>query len=138
MTPTNNETLEKNIILFDGVCHLCNHFVDSLVRMDRQRALYYAPIQGKTAQQILSAEQRQNLRSVIYYRRGKILTESDAVLQALADLGGAYKLFVILKLIPRFIRDLFYRWIAKHRYAWFGQRDFCRIATATERKYLLP
>ena len=138
MEATKNEMQTKKIIFFDGVCHLCNAFVDHLIQRDQQHKLFFAPLQGVTASQLLPAEQTKQLNSVIYSREGLILQESQAVIQVLQDLGGLYKFFVIFRIIPSGLRDGIYRWVAKNRYAWFGERDFCRIATAEERSFLLP
>ncbi len=138
MEASKNEMQAKKIVFFDGVCHLCNTFVDHLIQGDQQHKLYFAPLQGVTASQLLPAEQTKQLNSVIYFREGSSLQESQAVLQVLQDLGGLYKIFVIFKIIPSKLSNIIYRWVAKNRYAWFGERDFCRIATAEERSFLLP
>jgi predicted DCC family thiol-disulfide oxidoreductase YuxK len=138
MDASKNEMLSKNIIFFDGVCHLCNSFIDHLITADKKRTLYYAPLQGTSAAQILSAQQTQQLSSIVYSRHGQILQESQAVLQILWDLGGVYRIFFVFNIVPRGIRDLVYRWVAKNRHTWFGQREVCRIPTPEQRSFLLP
>jgi predicted DCC family thiol-disulfide oxidoreductase YuxK len=133
-----NEMTDKKIIFFDGVCHLCNGFVDFLIRADKKRKFFFAPLQGETSSNLLSAEKRQKLETVIYYDRGVLHEESDAILKIFSDLGGAYRILSLGRLLPRFLRNGVYRWVARHRYGWFGEREFCRLPQPEEKTYLLP
>lgn len=136
--PLKNEIAEANIIFFDGICHLCNGFVDEIISRDHKHVLKFAPLQGETASRILPKNETENLDSVVYFKDGKILKQSSAIIEIFYDLGGVYKTLVILKIIPAFIRNFVYSIIAKNRYSWFGQRDFCRLPKPDERQYLLP
>lgn len=129
---------QRRIIFFDGECHLCNGFVDALISRDLHHKLSFAPLQGETAKDLLSLQDRQDLNTIIYFESGKAYYRSDAVLRALCQLGRGYKLFRIFTLLPRFIRDSVYKWVAKNRYSWFGKEDVCRIPLPEERQYLLP
>lgn len=125
------------ILYFDGVCGLCNGFVDFLIARDRNRVLRFATLQGPTAQKNLPKNLTQDLTTfVLHDSRGTFLY-STAVLQAVAKLGGLWKLVSILLVFPRGLRDWVYRWIAKNRYAWFGKRQACRIPTEEERARFL-
>ncbi|WP_413294192.1 thiol-disulfide oxidoreductase DCC family protein [Bdellovibrio sp. HCB185ZH] len=128
----------RNVVFFDGVCHLCNGFVDAVITRDPQHRFLFAPLQGSTAEALLPAQDRVNLDTVIYYESGRIYHRSAAVLKILSGLGGVYGLSRLGWIIPGFIRDSLYKLIAKNRYSWFGQRDFCRLPTPSERSYLLP
>lgn len=128
----------RDIVFFDGDCHLCNGFVDALITRDKHRRLLFAPLQGETAKQTLSIPDRDNLDTVVYFESGRLFRRSTAALKILFRLGGFYRLCVLGLFVPLFLRDGVYNWIAKNRYSWFGKRDFCRIATAEERAYLLP
>ncbi|WII71584.1 DCC1-like thiol-disulfide oxidoreductase family protein [Bdellovibrio sp. 22V] len=128
----------RNVVFFDGVCHLCNGFVDAVISRDKAHLLLFAPLQGTTAEDVLPQEDRVKLDTVIYFEAGKIYYRSAAILKILTSLGGVYKLFSIAWIIPAPLRDFLYRIIAKNRYAWFGQREFCRLPTPEERSYLLP
>ncbi len=129
----------QKIVFFDGVCHLCNGFVDQVISSDaKHRQFLFAPLQGTTAEQLLKPEDRANLDSVIYFEAGRVYTKSTAVLKILSQLSGFYKLFALLRITPPFLRDFIYNIIAKNRYAWFGERDFCRLPQPEERAYLLP
>src|SRR3954467_7148331 len=114
----------QTIIFFDGVCHLCNGFVDFLIRVDRKRVLKFAPLQGTTATQYLSAQDRASLESVIVLADGKTYYRSRAILRAFAKLGGIYSLVSVFRVIPVSWADMVYQKVAVNRYRWFGQRDF--------------
>ncbi|UXR63352.1 thiol-disulfide oxidoreductase DCC family protein [Bdellovibrio bacteriovorus] len=132
------ELTTRNVVFFDGVCHLCNGFVDAVISRDQKHAFLFAPLQGTTAADLLPPEDRSKLDTVIYFEAGKLHYRSAAILKILTQLGGAYKLFALAWVIPGPLRDFFYKIIAKNRYAWFGEREFCRLPTPSERSYLLP
>jgi predicted DCC family thiol-disulfide oxidoreductase YuxK len=69
--------------------------------------------------------------------KGTVVTESSAAIRAIAALGGAWSLMSAFLVVPRFLRDFVYRWVAAHRYLWFGRRDNCRIPSAEERAQFL-
>jgi predicted DCC family thiol-disulfide oxidoreductase YuxK len=128
----------KPIIFFDGICHLCNGFVDAVLRKDVQGHFQFAPLQGETAAKVLTPEERSELASVILLQNGQKFTRSEAVLRILVSLGGVYRLFAVGYFIPPFVRNAIYTWVAKNRYAWFGQREVCRLPNAEEKDRLLP
>lgn len=128
----------QNVVFFDGICHLCNGFVDAVITRDVRHRFLFAPLQGSTAENMLEQDDRLNLDTVIYYENGRIYRRSAAILKILTGLGGVFKLFGAAWIIPGPLRDWLYKIIAKNRYAWFGQREFCRLPTANERSYLLP
>lgn len=129
---------QKPIVFFDGVCHLCNGFVDSVVLRDPKHRFCFAPLQGTTAQAHLSANDINDLDSVILMQNGKIYKKSTAVLKILSGLGGFHSLWGLFLVLPSFIRNWIYDLIAKRRYIWFGEREFCRLPTPEEREFLLP
>ena len=126
-----------NILFFDGVCHLCNGYINFLIRMDTQRVMYYSPLQGKKAIEVLSPNQRTDLKSILYYKNEKILEKSTAVIESLADASSWFFWTKIFYVIPSFIRNFIYDLVAQNRYDLFGKSDLCRIPTPEERKYLL-
>ena len=129
---------QKPTIFFDGVCHLCNGFVDAIIVRDKAAKFQFAPLQGDTAAGVLTTEERALLESVILLDMGQKYHRSEAILRILISLGGIYKVFFLGFLIPEFLRDKIYAWVAKNRYAWFGERDFCRLPLPHERDRLLP
>ena len=129
---------KRTIIFFDGVCHLCNSFVDFVVRRDPQHRLFFAPLQGETAAKILPPDQRIQISTVLLFSDKKIWTQSTAILKVFGLLGGWTKVFVVFYLVPTPIRDFLYVQIAKHRYQLFGKRTLCRLPEESEKAYLLP
>lgn len=138
-----------NLVLFDGVCNLCNGFVQFLLRHDRFQRLTFGSLQSEEAQRLLyrastaagnpTTDARTAftnggspaLNSIIYLRHGQIYTRSTAVLWILRDLGGWWRLCGILAVVPRFIQDSFYDWVARNRYRWTGKRAQCMIPDPT-------
>lgn len=128
----------QTIVFFDGICHLCNAFVDFLVRHDHHHRLHFAPLQGQTAALRLPFPHREELGSVVIWHQGEILTKSQAVLMIFRILGGRWRLFAqIAAICPRWLRDLIYDWIAKNRYRWFGMRETCRLPSPMEKSRIL-
>jgi len=132
-----NSEEQKPIIFFDGVCGLCNGFVDIVMKLDRSKQFMFSPLQGETAKKLLSKEHVEDLESVVLYDNGKVHTKSDAVLEIFNRLGGFLQLWVFTKIIPKNLRDHFYDLAAEQRYKIFGKRDTCRVPTADERKRFL-
>lgn len=125
-------------VFFDGVCNLCNGFVDYLIRRDSAGVLKYAPLQGSTAKAKLPRAQSEDLLSMAFISAdGKLYTESSAALKSIAALGGVYSLASLFFVIPKFLRDFVYRIVASHRYQWFGQKDTCRLPSPEERSRFL-
>lgn len=109
------------IIFFDGVCHLCNRWVDFVIRRDVKKFFCFSPLESKTAE-------KENI-SIVLFEDGKRFTESTAILRIFKNLGGMWSLLYVGILIPRPLRDVLYRFVARHRYRWFGRDDVCRIPT---------
>ena len=129
---------DGTVLYFDGVCGLCNRFVDWLVRRDRAGNLRYAPLQGSTAARRLAARYVSGLTTVVVERNGRLSERSTAAIEAVAILGGPWRVALVLKVIPRPVRDAVYDWMARHRYAWFGRQDACRVPREAERRRFLP
>jgi predicted DCC family thiol-disulfide oxidoreductase YuxK len=128
----------ERIIFFDGICNLCNQFVDFVIRKDKTGQFKFAPLQGPTAVAKLPKELRESMRSVVLFDDGKIFTESEAALRVLSGLGQGLALFSrIGHLMPAFLKSGVYRLVATHRYKIFGQRQTCRVPSAAERERFL-
>jgi len=125
-----------DIVFFDGVCGLCNGFVDFLSRFDKHKKLRYSPLQG-TYIQTTKAAPFVTEGTLIFMQGDKIYLGSAAVIRSIADLGGFWKAFIVLLIFPPFIGNFFYRLIAKHRYVWFGKKETCRVPTESEKPYFL-
>ena len=119
--------MANTIIFFDGVCALCNRFVGFVYRRDKAHEFKFAPLQGETARKVLpDLTERIQLSSVVLFDNGRIVMGSSAALEILSKLGGLWRFVIVLKLVPRFLRDLIYGWVANNRYRWFGQSSQCR------------
>jgi predicted DCC family thiol-disulfide oxidoreductase YuxK len=129
--------IPSSIVFFDGVCNLCNGFVDFIVQRDHAHVLRFASLQGKTARERLGPGAGEKPASVVFYENGLVTTESSAVIRVLTRLGGAWRVIWLLKLIPSFVRDPIYRFIARNRYRWFGKRETCRLPSPEEKKLFL-
>lgn len=127
----------KQVLFFDGVCNLCNGFVDFIVVRDRKNLISFAPLQGGTAKQYLPLERINELNTVVLWREGKIFEKSDAALMVLTQLGGIWGLTKVFWIVPKVLRDLVYDLVARYRYALFGKRETCRLPTQEERKRFL-
>jgi len=130
---------EKPLVFFDGVCNYCNYWVNFCIRRDRQKKLLFAPLQGKTANQLLPEylPGPAVMESVILVDKGKLYTKSAAVLRLARYLDGGWKLAYGLIIIPGFIRDFVYNIIARNRYRWFGKRDECMVPTPAYKERFL-
>ena len=119
------------IILFDGVCDLCNGFVQFIIARDPKGKFKFGALQSPEAQQLLKGTvlDPKALETVIYIRGDRIYTRSGAALRILNDLGGWWSLLSIKLIVPPPIRDFAYGIIAKRRYRWFGKRESCMVPT---------
>lgn len=129
--------LDRQVIFFDGVCNLCNAFVDFLVRRDSEHLFYFAPLQGSHARQLLPTRLPENLSSVVLWSQGEIHEKSDAALMVLQQLGGLWGALRIFWIFPKGLRDWAYDLVARHRYTLFGKRETCRLPTSEERARFL-
>jgi predicted DCC family thiol-disulfide oxidoreductase YuxK len=122
-------TSEHSILLFDGVCNLCNSSVQFIVKRDEDAVFRFASLQSEEAQELLNSfeDKPSDLSSVLLVEDGKLYARSTAALRAARRLSGAWPLLYGFIIIPRPIRDLVYNWIARNRYRWFGKKDQCMI-----------
>lgn len=123
--------MDASIILFDGVCNLCNGFVNFVIPRDRQAKFRFGSLQSSAGQELLKAHsyKSESMTTVILLENNQLYTESTAVLKILRKLGGAWSLFYIFMVVPKFIRDFMYNLVSRHRYRLFGKREYCRIPT---------
>ncbi|MEO8501858.1 MAG: DCC1-like thiol-disulfide oxidoreductase family protein [Vicinamibacteria bacterium] len=133
-----------HLVLYDGVCGLCDRFVQFLLRIDRHDRLRFAALQGPIGTRIL--EQAGRTRSalstvivVVDYEQAtqRLLDRSDAGLFAIASTGGLYRAAGGLRLVPHFIRDAVYNFIARRRYQMFGRFEACPIPRPSTRAKFL-
>jgi predicted DCC family thiol-disulfide oxidoreductase YuxK len=128
------------LILFDGICNLCNKSVQFIIKRDKKKEFVFASLQGKTGQDVL---QRFGLpptdhQSFLLVENEKLYSRSSAVLKVAKHLGGGWKLLYAFIIIPTFIRDPIYNFIARNRYKWFGKKEECMIPTKELKERFLP
>lgn len=124
------------VVLFDGVCGMCNASVDFILRQDRYEKFLFSPLQGEFAK-IQVPQECEDLNTIIYWRNGNVLRRSSAVLRILVDLGGVWVIVWPLLLIPSFLRDLAYRVIANNRHLISKKRIVCRLPSPEEKERFL-
>lgn len=125
------------IIFFDGLCGLCNHSVDIIIKMDRAHLFLFAPLQGKTAEKLLTKNYTHDLDTIVIFYDGKIYTKSDGIILVFQKLGGFFSILVLLKFFPKFLRDSCYSIVAKYRYQIFGKKESCRLPSPEEKALFL-
>ena len=129
--PVAIETNEAPVILFDGVCNLCNGSVNFVIDHDPEAYFRFASLQDDAAQPLLRAHglTPDYLDSVVLVEDGKLYRDSTAALRIARKLGAPWSWLYALIVVPRPLRDLVYGYIARNRYRWFGKQDSCRIPT---------
>lgn len=119
------------IILFDGVCNLCNRSVQFVIRHNKNKQIHFAALQSETGNKLLHQYNLADkpLHSFVFVENGKAHTQSTAALHVSKYLNGGYKLLYGFLIVPAFIRNAVYRFVANNRYKWFGKQDACMIPT---------
>jgi len=130
---------EHPIVLFDGVCNLCNGFVQFIVPRDPDGKIHFASLQSDIGQELLAAHglPTDTLESIVLIEGDDCYVKSGAVARIAAHLGGVYALAASLRYLPRPVRDRAYDFVAARRYRWFGQKDQCLMPTGDVRSRFL-
>lgn len=127
----------RPVIFFDGVCGLCNGFVDFVISHDKKNLFLFSPLQSEYAKKQLPSHLTQDLTSVVLIINGETYTKTNAVLRVMKELGGAYKILTIGRYLPTFLRNQIYDLVASNRYRLFGKKETCRLPTEEERQRFL-
>jgi predicted DCC family thiol-disulfide oxidoreductase YuxK len=120
----------KKIILFDGVCNLCNSGVQIIIKHDKNDVFRFVSLQSDLGKNILQhiGVFDKNIDSFIFYEPNvAYYIKSDAALEIAKNLGGLFYFAFIFKIMPTFLRDKIYDYIAINRYAWFGKKESCML-----------
>lgn len=125
------DSIGRGVVLFDGVCNLCNHSVQFIIKRDPKGYFHFAPLQSaygveKIRQHNISSRE---MESIILILDSRALKKSNAVLEIARHLNGLWPLCYAFKIIPTIIRDWLYDLVARNRYSWFGRQDSCMIPT---------
>ncbi|MGE3317067.1 MAG: thiol-disulfide oxidoreductase DCC family protein [Planctomycetaceae bacterium] len=129
----------RPIIFFDGVCGLCNWFVDFVIRRDQEGRFLFAPLQGVTAREKLTDDDTRDLSTVVLLDEAGTHRRSKAVVRILMKMNIGWRIAgIFLVIVPPPIRDIGYRLVSRFRYQMFGKKETCRIPSAQERTRFLP
>jgi predicted DCC family thiol-disulfide oxidoreductase YuxK len=133
------EEVKHPVILFDGVCNLCNASVQFIIRHDKKQIFRFAALQSAFGQSALKKFNLadKNIDSVILVENNSVQLKSDAALNIAKQLGGIYSLFYVFIVVPKFIRNSVYDFIARNRYRWFGKQESCMIPTPELKKLFI-
>ena len=128
-----------SLVLFDGVCNLCNSSVNFIVDHDRQQRFRFASLQSEAGQEVLARHELATdyRHSLVLVEDGKAFTKSTAALKIARCLDGAWPLCYVFIVLPPVIRDFFYDIVARNRYRLFGRSDTRRYPTEAERARFL-
>jgi predicted DCC family thiol-disulfide oxidoreductase YuxK len=137
----------KHLVLYDGVCHFCNKSVQILLKIDRKGRLHFAPLQSELAKKLAKKHgytiDQTNPESIVLVKNfgtpsESITQQSTAIAEILQIVGGWYRLIgYLMKMLPTFLRDSAYQFIARHRYRWFGKYDQCQIPSQAQQHRFL-
>lgn len=121
----------RPIILFDGVCNLCNGSVQFIIKHDPAGKFSFASLQSQTAKRLLKNFHlaSEDIYSIILIKNGILFDRSDAILEITKDLNGVWGAFRIFKFLPKRFRDSVYKLIANNRYKLFGKQESCLVPT---------
>ena len=135
----------ERLVLFDGVCAVCDATVQWILDHDPDNRFHFSPLQGETAQAILARhpEIPENLDSILFVRRFADGTErvtwySTAMLDIASDLPAPWRYVTVFRVVPRFVRDPFYKGFASIRYKVFGKFESCRMPDPEVEERFLP
>lgn len=135
----NEHTNAHAIVLFDGVCNLCNGAVLFVIDRDHAGYFKFAALQSDEGRRLLGEHSYgdANLGSMVLIEEGKLYTRSSAALRIARGLPGSWRFLSVLRIVPRPLRDAAYDFIADHRYRWFGKEELCRVLTPELRRRFL-
>jgi predicted DCC family thiol-disulfide oxidoreductase YuxK len=125
--------VSDRIVVFDGVCVLCSHWVGFVLRHDRHGLYKFAAMQTTIGRKLLAEHglDPDDPTSFLLFEQGRSYTDTDAIVRVLKSFGGAWKIAsALIAFVPRFMRDPMYRWTARNRYRLFGRHDLCIVPTA--------
>ena len=139
MNTIENISLNKQIILFDGVCNFCNSSINFIIDHDLEKRFIFAPLQSEIGQEILRKfnKNTEDFDSVFLLKNNTLYQKSEAALEITKHLSGFWKYLAVFNIFPTSFLNFFYDIIAKNRYRFFGKADSCRIPTPELRERFL-
>jgi predicted DCC family thiol-disulfide oxidoreductase YuxK len=122
----NISAISNPVVFFDGVCNLCDHTVQFIIRHDKRQQFRFAALQSPLGAEFMETHSLKG-NSVVLYYKGRYYQKSAAAIKIATLLGGGWSLLAAGYILPRFLRDAVYDLVAKNRYKWFGKHDACMI-----------
>ncbi len=121
----------QHVILFDGVCNFCNSTVNFTLKRNSKADILFTPMQSAAGQKLLGQHNLppDDMKSFVFIENNTVYNRSTAALKVCKHLRGLWPLCYGFIIVPKFIRDGIYNWIAKNRYKWFGKKETCMIPT---------
>ena len=122
---------EEHIVLFDGICNLCNSGVRFIIKHDKKAIFKFAALQSELGEKLLTNYQldTKSMDSFVYIQQGKAYIKSTAALKIAKELKRGWQLFYLFIIVPTIIRDGVYSFVAQNRHRWFGKKESCMIPT---------
>ncbi len=129
----------RQIIIFDGVCNFCNNSVNFIIARAPEGLFVFSPLQSAFSSALIEQYQAQNVGfdTFLLLKNEKLYYRTDAALEIAKDLQGHWYLFGVFRLVPRFVRDYFYKLLARNRYKLFGRKEHCMVPTPDLRRRLI-
>lgn len=139
MEQTQPGLVQKKIVLFDGVCNLCSSSVQFILKRDRKDQFLFGSLQGTYGQNLLKnyGMPTNEFNSFMLLEEGVLYTKSSGALRMLKHLGGGWSVFYAFIIVPKFIRDAVYKFVAQNRYRWFGKKEECWLPKPEWKKKFL-
>jgi len=135
---TNKDNLQHPVVLFDGVCNYCNSMVNFAIKWNKKKNLRFSPLQSETGIRLKKQFNiSDDVDSVVFINDGKAYIYSSAALNICRQLSFPVILLYGFIIIPSFIREPIYKWIARNRYKWFGKKEVCMIPTKEAKSLFL-
>ncbi|GAA0133384.1 thiol-disulfide oxidoreductase DCC family protein [Paenibacillus sp. YSY-4.3] len=138
----NSEHNDKDVVLFDGVCHLCQGAVKFIIKRDPERRFRFASLQSEAGKRLLHGSPSRDIApgridTIVLYQNGVYYTRSSAALRIAKGLRFPWPLAFGFIIVPRFMRDAVYRIVAANRYRWFGKDETCLVPTKENKERFL-
>ena len=123
--------MTEKIVLFDGMCNLCNNAVQVIIKNDRKKQFRFASLQSNFGKEILLKNNLRSgdLSSFLFLDNGHLYSQSTGALRVAKYLDGMWPALYVLMIVPPFIRNAVYKWVANNRYKWFGRQATCWLPT---------
>ena len=131
--------MQEKILLYDGVCNLCNGAVKFVLKHEKKPEIMFASLQSALGKKLLAEHNIDILKtdSLVFISNGKAKVKSTAGLNLFLYLKGLYPLMIVFVIVPAFLRDIVYNWIARNRYKWFGRSEACVVPDEKTRNRFL-